>query len=164
MDVRLTALLAASLAALALPQPYGHLAALSTLPLAARRIKWLSFDGRRLAAALAAYCAALALDAAVGPPPPRSVDVVQAVLLAPLAEEYVFRALAFAALPGPAAWAFATAAFGALHPANPPLAALYGLALALAYRGGGLAASAVLHAANNALWLAAYRGASYGAP
>lgn len=156
MDIRLTALLALSMAALALPQPYGHLAALAPLPLAARRLSWIAFKPGLLSAAAVAYCAAFAVDMAMGLPPPASVDPLQAMLLAPLAEEYVFRALPFACLPAPAAWAFATIAFGLLHPANPPLAALYGLALALAYRGGGLATSVALHAANNALWLAMY--------
>jgi membrane protease YdiL (CAAX protease family) len=80
------------------------------------------------------------------------------VILAPLAEELVFRALAFAFLPPPLAWIFAVVIFGALHPANPLAASLYGASLAFMYRGGGYVAAVALHAFNNALWLALATG------
>lgn len=148
------AALAAMLTALALvPRPYGELAVLAAAPLLRRRVAWVRFSPTHIAASLAVYAAAFALDYVAMGPPAYVPTWWDAAVLTPLAEELVFRAAAFALLPPPASWIFAVAVFGALHPANPLLASLYGLALALMYRGGGYAASAGLHAVNNLVWL-----------
>ncbi|WP_053240501.1 CPBP family intramembrane glutamic endopeptidase [Pyrobaculum islandicum] len=135
------------------PKPLGEVAVITTIPLFKKRIAWTKFSPTYIALSLAVFTTAFVLDyLAMGPPSyiPAWWDVV---VLTPLAEELVFRAAPFALLPPPASWIFAVVVFGALHPANPLLASLYGLALALMYRGGGYVASVALHAFNNLIWL-----------
>ncbi|MFZ8807320.1 MAG: CPBP family intramembrane glutamic endopeptidase [Pyrobaculum sp.] len=150
-------LLAVVVLALA-PRPLGYLAVLALVPLLRRRVVWARFAPSYLAASSATYLAAFVLDYVFVGVPGHLPPWWEAVVLAPLAEELVFRALAFALLPPPPAWLFAVVLFGLLHPANPLVASLYGASLALMYRGGGYVASVVLHAVNNAVWLALATG------
>lgn len=142
----------------ALPMPLNYLAVIALLPLFRRRITWAVFRPALIAVSLVVYSAAFMLDFLTVAPPRELPPWWSAVVLAPLAEELIFRALAFAYLPPPVAWIFSVAIFGVLHPEAPLLAALYGLALALMYRGGGFAASVAMHAVNNVLWLLLYLG------
>jgi hypothetical protein len=150
-------LLAVVVLALA-PRPLGYLAVLALVPLLRRRVVWARFAPPYLAASSATYLAAFLLDYVFVGVPGHLPPWWEAVVLAPLAEELVFRALAFALLPPPPAWLFAVVLFGLLHPANPLVASLYGASLAFMYRGGGYVASVVLHAVNNAVWLALATG------
>jgi membrane protease YdiL (CAAX protease family) len=140
------------------PRPLGHLALLAALPLFRRRVVWTRFEPSFIASAAVAYLGAFLLDFFFVGIPRERPPWWQVVVLAPLAEELVFRALAFAFLPPLLAWIFAVVIFGVLHPANPLVASLYGASLAFMYRGGGYAASTALHAFNNALWLALAAG------
>ncbi|MCY0889613.1 MAG: CPBP family intramembrane glutamic endopeptidase [Pyrobaculum sp.] len=140
------------------PRPWGYFFVIASALALRRRILWLSKVPKYVVYALLVYATAFVLDyISVGP---QKTDKAwwEVVVLAPLAEEVVFRALPMSRLPPPLGWVFAVFIFGALHPQNPFLASLYGLALALAYLGGGYPASAALHAFNNALWL--YLGTS----
>ncbi|MFN3804183.1 MAG: type II CAAX prenyl endopeptidase Rce1 family protein [Pyrobaculum sp.] len=154
--MRYIALLGLAALMAALP-PFGHLAAIFTIFFFRNHITWVRLNPKPLLAAFLTYAAAFALDYMTAGPPAYVPAWWEAVIVAPLAEEFVFRALAFSLLPRPLSWLFAVAIFGALHN-MPHLAALYGLALSLAYRGGGLVASVALHSINNALWLALAAG------
>ncbi|MFN7106256.1 MAG: type II CAAX prenyl endopeptidase Rce1 family protein [Pyrobaculum sp.] len=146
----LTALMAAS-------PLFGRLAAVFTIFLFRKQVTWVRLDPKFLLAAFLTYAATFAIDYLTVGPPTHVPTWWDAVILTPLAEEFVFRALAFSLLPPPLSWLFAVVVFGALHNL-PHLATLYGLALSLAYRGGGLVASVALHSINNALWLALATG------
>jgi membrane protease YdiL (CAAX protease family) len=149
------ALAAALLAALALvPRPFNYIVTLAALPALRGRVAWVSLSPRHITAAAAVYALAFLVDYAISQPPAPARDWLECVVLAPLAEELVFRAVPFALLPPAAAWIFAVVVFGAMHASNALLASAYGLSLALMYRGGGYAASACLHALNNLAWLA----------
>jgi membrane protease YdiL (CAAX protease family) len=152
------AVLLATAALLAAPRPLGHLALLAALPLFLRRIVWTRFEPSFVTSSAVAYLGAFLLDFFFVGMPHESPPWWQVVVLAPLAEELVFRALAFAFLPPPLAWIFAVVIFGVLHPTNPLVASLYGASLAFMYRGGGYLAATALHAFNNALWLALAAG------
>jgi len=138
---------------LALPSPLGYLAVFAAVVLYYKKITWAAFSPSHLAAALLLYTTTFLIDYATVGIPTQRPPWLAAVVFAPLAEELVFRALAFALLPTPLSWVFSVVIFGVLHLDNPLLAALYGAALSLAYRGGGYLASSALHAFNNALWL-----------
>jgi len=118
-------LLAVVVLALA-PRPLGYLAVLALVPLLRRRVVWARFAPPYLAASSATYLAAFLLDYVFVGVPGHLPPWWEAVVLAPLAEELVFRALAFALLPPTPAWLFAVVIFGLLHPANPVVASLYG--------------------------------------
>jgi hypothetical protein len=152
------AVLLATAVLLAAPRPLGHLALLAALPLFLRRIVWTRFEPSFVASSAVAYLGAFLLDFFFVGMPRETPPWWQVVVLAPLAEELVFRALAFAFLPPPLAWIFAVVIFGVLHPTNPLVASLYGASLAFMYRGGGYLAATALHAFNNALWLALAAG------
>jgi membrane protease YdiL (CAAX protease family) len=152
------AVLLAAAALTTAPRPLGHLALLAALPLFRRWVVWTRFESSFVASAAVAYLGAFLLDFFFVGIPHETPPWWQVVVLAPLAEELVFRALAFAFLPPPLAWIFAVVIFGALHPANPLVASLYGASLAFMYRGGGYVAAVALHAFNNALWLALATG------
>lgn len=145
--------LALLIAMLVTPRPYGYLVALA-MPLFWRHIKWASTEKSYLSAGLAVYVATFLADYFYVGAPPEVPPWWEAVVLAPMAEEFLFRALPFSLLPAPAAWFISVPLFGALHPANQLIASLYGFSLALVYRGGGYAASVLLHSINNALWIA----------
>lgn len=147
------ALVALLIALVWAPRPWGYLLVMGSGLALRRRVLWLRKAPKYIVYALLVYATAFLVDyISVGP---QKTDRAwwEVVVLAPLAEEVVFRALPFSRLPSPLGWVFAVFVFGALHPQNPLLASLYGLALALAYLGGGYPASAALHAFNNALWL-----------
>ena len=148
----------ATAALVAAPRPLGHLALLAALPLFRRQIVWTRFEPSFVALSAVAYLGAFLLDFFFVGMPRETPPWWQVVVLAPLAEELVFRALAFAFLPPVLAWIFAVVIFGVLHPANPLVASLYGVSLAFMYRGGGYLAATALHAFNNALWLALAAG------
>lgn len=145
-------------AAAALPKPWGYVAVVVFSTPLWGRVLWLAFRPRLLAAGLAVYAAAFVVDFYVLGPPGWAPPWWEAAVLAPVAEELLFRAVPFAVLPSAAAWVFAVLVFGFLHLENPLLASLYGLALALVYRGGGYAAAVLLHAFNNAVWIALATG------
>ncbi|MEZ0320020.1 MAG: CPBP family intramembrane glutamic endopeptidase [Pyrobaculum sp.] len=151
--IGLTVELALLVAMLAAPRPYGYLVALA-MPLFRKQIRWASTNRRYILAGLAAYVTTFLADYIYVGPPHSVPPWWEAVVLAPIAEEFLFRALPFSLLPAPAAWLISVPLFGALHPANPVIASLYGFSLTLAYRGGGYAASVALHSFNNALWIA----------
>ncbi len=152
------AVLLAAAALATAPMPFGHLALLAALPLFRKQVVWTRFEPSFVVPAAVAYLGAFLLDFFFVGIPSETPPWWQVVVLAPLAEELVFRALAFAFLPPPLAWIFAVVIFGVLHPTNPLLASLYGASLAFMYRGGGYLASVALHAFNNALWLALAAG------
>ncbi|RFA95269.1 CPBP family intramembrane metalloprotease [Pyrobaculum aerophilum] len=134
------------------PRPWGYVAVLALAYFYRKRAMWRGTAPMWTIYAILIYAIAFAIDfIAVGPPavvPPWW----EAVILAPLAEEYVFRVLPFSALPSPLSWVFAVVIFGVLHKDNPLLASLYGVALSLMYKGGGYPASVALHAFNNCIW------------
>ncbi len=150
-------LLAVAVLALA-PRPLGYLAVLAFAPAFRRRVIWVRLAPPYLALSAVAYFVAFLLDYVFVGVPQYVPPWWEVAVLAPLAEELVFRALAFALLPPPPAWLFAVVLFGLLHPANPFIASLYGVSLAFMYRGGGYVAAVVLHAVNNAVWLALAAG------
>ena len=134
------------------PKPYGYfISALSFILW--RRIELVAFRLRYLTTSLAPYITVFLLDLYLIGPPKWAPVWWEAVVLAPFAEELIFRALPFAVLPPAAAWTFAVAVFGVLHFENPLIATAYGLSLTLAYRGGGYLASFLLHSLNNAVWI-----------
>ncbi len=140
-------------AALAVPA-VGYAVVIFAMFLLRRWVVWLELKPKLLAAGVSTYLAVFVLDyVTVGPPSDRPTWW-EVVVLAPVAEEFVFRALAFSLMPHPLSWVFATLVFGILHQ-NAVLATLYGVALSLTYRGGGYLPAVVMHSANNALWLAA---------
>lgn len=151
--LKVAGLMSALVLILAATRPWGYIAVLSAALLYGKRLVRIEPAPRYIAVAALVYGTAFLLDLAFIGPPSYVPPWWEAVILAPLAEEFVFRALPFASLPSPLSWIFSVAVFGVLHPANPLLASLYGLALSLMYRGGGYAASAALHAFNNAVWL-----------
>ncbi len=140
------------------PRPLGYLAVLALVPAFRRRVVWVRLAPPYLALSAATYFAAFLLDYVFVGVPQYVPHWWEVAVLAPLAEELVFRALAFVLLPPPLAWLFAVVLFGLLHPANPFIASLYGVSLAFMYRGGGYVAAVVLHAVNNAVWLALAAG------
>lgn len=148
-----TAVLPLALAmALAIPT-IGYIAVISAMFLLKRHVVWFELKPKLLTAGVSTYVAVFVLDyVAVGPP--LYVPIWwEAIILAPIVEEFVFRALAFSLMPHPLSWIFATLIFGVLHQSNPVLATLYGVALSLTYRGGGYFSSVVIHSVNNAFWL-----------
>jgi len=151
--LKIAGLVSALVLILATPRPWGYVVVLSATPIYGRRLLRVEPAPRYVATAGLVYGATFLLDLALVGPPNYVPPWWEAVVLAPLAEEFVFRALPFTTLPSPLSWIFSVVVFGVLHPANPLLASLYGLALSLMYRGGGYAASAALHAFNNALWI-----------
>lgn len=150
----LASLIAALLALALLHGVLGYLAALAIAAPALRRLRWLDFKPPYLAAALAAYAAAFAVDYLTAPPQ-RSVDVITALALAPIVEEVIFRGLVFEVFPARIAAPLSALSFAVLHP-HPLVALMYAVALTLAYLGGGLAASIAMHAANNLTWALIY--------
>jgi len=140
------------------PRPLGYLAVLALAPAFRRRVVWARLAPPYLALSAAMYLVAFLLDYVFVGVPQSLPPWWETAVLAPLAEELIFRALAFALLPSPLAWFFAVVLFGLLHPTNPFIASLYGVSLAFMYRGGGYLAAVALHAVNNAVWLALAAG------
>ncbi|MGC9131047.1 MAG: CPBP family intramembrane glutamic endopeptidase [Pyrobaculum sp.] len=151
--LKIAGLVSALVLMIATPRPWGYVVVLSATIIYGRRLVRIEPAPRYVVAAALVYGTTFLLDLALVGPPSYIPPWWEAVVLAPLAEEFVFRALPFTTLPSPLSWIFSVVIFGALHPANPLLASLYGLALSLMYRGGGYAASVALHAFNNALWI-----------
>ncbi|CCC81569.1 CPBP family intramembrane glutamic endopeptidase [Thermoproteus tenax] len=133
----------------------GYSIALALTSITFRNLKWVDRGIGYLLSALAIYALAFAIDFYVGPKEYLHIDIPVVDVLAPVVEEVIFRGLPFLVLPRWAALIFSTAVFALLHP-FPLLAFLYAIALTLAYLGGGLASSIVLHTANNVIWTLIY--------
>jgi membrane protease YdiL (CAAX protease family) len=92
------AVLLAAAALATAPRPLGHLALLAALPLFRRRIVWTRFEPSFVVSSAVAYLGVFLLDFFFVGIPRETPPWWQVVVLAPLAEELVFRALAFGSL------------------------------------------------------------------